>query len=91
MRMGIEQYERDRKEYEKLKRQVRKQSSKISFEEIGLSPELVCQDCGRVCLSKACLIRLSRNHNILWCGYLQSMWQTMQSSSRIKTAHESPW
>ena len=61
---GIEQYERDRKDHEKLKRQVRKQGSNVSCVEIGISPELACQECGRVCLSKAGLLSHLRSHNI---------------------------
>ena len=36
----------------------------ISFEEIGISSKPFCQDCGRVCLSKAGLISHSRSPNI---------------------------
>ena len=64
VRKGIEQYERDRKDHEKLKWQVRKQGSNVSFDEIDIPPELVCQDCGRICLSKAGLISHSQSHNV---------------------------
>ena len=43
VRRGIEQCERDRKDYEKRKRKVRRQGSNISFEEIGISPEPVAK------------------------------------------------
>ena len=61
---GIEQNERDRKDHEKLKRQVRKQGSNVLFVEIGISPELACQECRRACLSKAGLLSHLRSHNI---------------------------
>ena len=64
MSRGIEQYERVRKGHEKLKRQVRKQGSNASCVEIGISPKLACQECGRVCLSKVGLLSHLRSHNM---------------------------
>ena len=64
MRRGIEQHVRDRKDHEKLTREVWRHGSNISFEEICISPELVCQYCGRACLSKAGLINHSLSHNV---------------------------
>ena len=64
MSRGIEQFERDRKDHEKLKRQVRKQGSNVSCVEIDISHELVCQVCGRVCLRKAGLLSHLPSHNV---------------------------
>ena len=43
---------------------MRKQGSSVSCIGIGISLELVCQECGRVCLSKAGLLSHLRSHNV---------------------------
>ena len=63
LRRRIGKYERDRNDHEKVIWQVRKEGSNVSFNEIGISPELVYQECGRVCLIKAGLINHLRSHD----------------------------
>ena len=64
MSRGVEQYERDRKDHEKLKCQACKQGSNVSGIEIAISPELACQECARVCLSKTGRLSHLQSHNI---------------------------
>ena len=73
--VGSDKFESERKQYERLKREIRKgnvrEISKEQTERIGI----VCGDCGRICLSNAGLKSHQRSHRT------QNLRRTQQSKT----------
>ena len=103
--IGSNKFESDRKQYERLKREIRKgniqEMSREQKNQIGIA----CGDCGRICLSKAGLISHQRSHrtpksrrtqesekNKLYLKHIQNLsrvWEDLQECWRFEAAPDS--
>ena len=88
MFIGSDKFETERKQYERLKREIRKGNVQKISEEQTEQIGIACGDCGRICLSNAGLRSHQRSHRTKKLRRTQESQKTSYISNTDKICEE---